>query len=58
MSRRQAIDLESDDTQRNLRTPTALGRRQLRQQQRKLNVLLRGEDRQEIVGLKHEADVL
>ncbi len=49
---------EADDLQRDRDALAALGLRQLRQEQRQLDVALGGQHRQQVVELKDEADVL
>src|SRR5207237_656430 len=48
---------ETDDVERDARTFAALLLRELRQQQRQLDVLQRGEHRDQVVHLKNESDV-
>ena len=49
--------LEADHAQRRLRALLALGREQLGEQERQLDVLERGEHRHQVVRLEDEADV-
>ena len=48
---------EADDPQRRLDVLAPLGARERRQEQRQLDVAVRGEHRDQVVGLEHEADV-